>query len=253
MQAYDTISQRAGTQALIPPNLLPSVGPQTPSPLSAPVTLKRNFPFENINVGREIRPKPSSIESVYGQASPIEQPPRKKRGRPTKAEAAARAEAQGGVGESSSATRPMSTGGLLPFPPAPAAEPGAVAETSPTEELRLIAPPVSRMPISSIITPTAPTTTSQSSSSSGKRRRGRSARSEPESFPMAGTLGTRPTALQQYESPYAGAGPDPSPAMTAVMRHRDEPRPTSPRQIETRTPATTYPPSTLMPEHTRST
>lgn len=249
MQAYDTIRQRAGAQALIPPNLLPGLGPQTPSPLSAPVTLKRHFPFENINVGREIRPKPSSTGSVYGQPSPVEQPARKKRGRPTKAEAAARAGVQGGAAESSSATRLMPAGNLQPYPPpAPASEPGLATETSPTEATR---PPVSRVPISSMITPTAPTTASQSSSSSGKRRRGRSTRSEPESFPIAGTLGTRQTAGQQYESPYAIAGPDPAPA--AVMRYPEEPQPSSPRQTETRTPTSTYQPGTSMPEHTRST
>ncbi|KAK5172759.1 uncharacterized protein LTR77_002879 [Saxophila tyrrhenica] len=254
-QAFESIRQRAGTQPPMSMNMPSGLGPQTPSPLSAPGALKRGFPFE-VPAGRAIQPKPSSTGHMYGQPAPLEQHPRKKRGRPTKAEAAARAEAQGMAGEPSSATR-LPAGGFPPFSPAATApealDPAMTASGPAAEEMRQTAPPVSRMPISSIITPTAPTTTSQSSSSSGKRRRGRSTRSEPESFPVAGTLGARQTETREYESPYAVAAADPSPARAAVMRHREELPPSGPGQSMTATPATTQSPAGSAPEHTRST
>ncbi|KAK3706515.1 hypothetical protein LTR37_012725 [Vermiconidia calcicola] len=214
-----------------PMSIVPgAIGPQTPSPMSAPLTLKRAFPFEStFSTGREIRPKPVPIGNTYGQPPAIEHPPKKKRGRPTKAEARAKAEAHGVSPEAGPAPRQQVVGGAVsgppPPPPAPSSDPGLErVEQSPPGELRPSAPAVSRMPISSMLTPTGQKSDSQSSSSSGKRRRGRSTRSEPEGFPSTATSGAAHSQYQEYESPYARltAATQDSPARTAVMRHRDE-------------------------------
>ena len=175
----------------------------------------------------------------------IDQPPhKKKRGRPSKADLQARSEGQ-----------PSSEAGPAPRPPpvepasatlqartASLPEAGSIDQPSPEETRPL--PPVSRMPISSILTPTVQQSTSQSSSSSGKRRRGRSTRSEPEDLPSAGTSGAR--AGQEYESPYArmaGQVQD-SPARAAVLRHREEQDPRPPPHFEPRQPSAQAPPPT---------
>lgn len=237
MQAFEGLSRTAGMPASV--SLQTSAfGPQTPSPMSAPVTLKRNFPFETYT-GREIRPKPST-GGAYGQPSPIEQPPKKKRGRPTKAEAAARAEAYGPSSEPSTVRRAVSVGSSFPAPAAAVApEPteAIATDTYSIEQTRPLQPPVSGMSISSMLTPAAPKTASQSSSSSGKRRRGRSTRSEPEDLPRAGTSGAATPSFgrrQEYESPYARMATESqdTPARAAVVRHREEhpPDPLSPLQ-----------------------
>jgi hypothetical protein len=237
---------------------------QTPSPISAPLNLKRPYgAIEGVNapggLTREIRPKPST-GGPFGQASPIEQPPKKKRGRPTKAEAAARAEASSAPGEPSSAPRSLSVGASSMTPVAGSSlEPAPVLSAGPTSaiETRPSGPPVSRVPISSIVTPSIPTTTSQSSSSSGKRRRARSTRSEPEDLPRASSSGvdTSSRDTRQYESPYArmGTEPQPSPARTAILRHREDVSPSTPSQPEpTQQLPTTQPLSTSAPDPPRS-
>ena len=221
--------------------------PQTPSPMSATIPYKRTYGFESsgYSSGRAIRPKPTSMGSGLEQTTQIDQPPhKKKRGRPSKADLQARSEGQ-----------PSSEAGPAPRPPpvepasatlqartASLPEAGSIDQPSPEETRPL--PPVSRMPISSILTPTVQQSTSQSSSSSGKRRRGRSTRSEPEDLPSAGTSGAR--AGQEYESPYArmaGQVQD-SPARAAVLRHREEQDPRPPPHFEPRQPSAQAPPPT---------
>ena len=215
-----------------PLSMLPgTIGPQTPSPLSAHPLGKRPYPFEgsaSFPTGREIRPKPTSSAGTYGQPSPIENTSKKKRGRPTKLDVQKRAEKQAGGGEAGPAPRPQPAEAISAGPqaqPASLVEPALPGQAT-VEETRLL-PPVSRMPIASILTPTAPQSTSQSSSSSGKRRRGRSTRSEPEDIPSAGTSGAR--QRPEYESPYATVIElQDSPARAAVLRHREEPDTRSP-------------------------
>lgn len=208
---------------------------QASSPMSAPLTHgKRPFPFENtpLQPGRHLAPKPMS-GVPYGQGiSQIEQPPKKKRGRPTKAEAQARAEAQSAASESSSAMRPQAPMASMapmatPGPAAPPELPPPLPQQTPLDERRESMPAVSRMNISSMLaaTPTGPGSASHSSSSSGKRRRGRSTRSEPGAIPLAGPLGVgvgeQPTG---YESPYASMSGEvaDSPARAAMMRRRED-------------------------------
>ncbi|KAK5107658.1 hypothetical protein LTR62_000939 [Meristemomyces frigidus] len=192
-------------------------GPHTP--LSAPpIGIKRSFPqLESAFPGREIRPKPHPA-STLGMSQPgtSEPPTKRKRGRPTKKEAEEKAaKAQGvAVGESGPSSLRIAT-----------APPGSsnIATPVTTVGLPVDAPrpalaPTTRMPISAMLTPTAPHTASSSSSSSGKRRRGRSTRSDPEG---RGEFGT---GEQHYESPYARAPTslEDTPARAAVMRHREE-------------------------------
>lgn len=206
------------------------MAPLTPTPMSAPGALKRQYPYEASYsagaAGREIRPKPTMAGAVYSQPSPTEPPPKKKRGRPTKAEAQAKADAAAAAASSSGEVGPASALSPAPPPhlsmqtPAPTAPmPPMVTATVP-EEAKPTLPPSTRMPIAGMLTPAArePKSSSHSSSSSGKRRRARSTKSEPEESPM-----TRQGS--QYESPYARvrAGADDSPARTAVLRHREDP------------------------------
>ncbi len=225
--AYETLRRSSGGQAMTVQT--GAFGPLTPSPMSAPVTLKRNYPFEHMT-GREIRPKPSASTVAYGQPPTIEQAPKKKRGRPTKAEAAARAEASATTSEPSTARRAVSLGGSVPPPSAPPIEQARV-ETSPVEETRPVLPPVSRMEVSSLLTPSAPIPASQSSSSSGKRKRTRSTRSEPEGMPTAGasSFARNYGQSQEYESPYARMAPQQLPSdPTTFGPSTGSPRPLPP-------------------------
>lgn len=254
-------------------------GGQSPSPMSATAGNKRTYPFDTQG-GRALRPKPSPTGNIYGLQFPqIEAPPKKKRGRPTKAEIAARDKAQAMTGESSAGPQMAAQGEvphLITGAPPLAGEPldprpaeTSPAEPSPAEQPRPSLPALSRMPISSIITPTAPKTASQSSSSSGKRRRGRSMRAEAEDIPTpSGIGGPVLPAMQEYESPYARIPPQtqssPTIATSAAMRYREDTvQPTS-RQPEQQTqlppppPPTTQPQqpppsSPSIPEYTRST
>ncbi|KAK5120074.1 hypothetical protein LTR85_006555 [Meristemomyces frigidus] len=147
-----------------------------------------------------------------------EPPTKRKRGRPTKAQAQAKAAAESSV-HSDPGPAPPTPLHISPHTAlqAGSAGPGTAEETKPP------LPPTTRMPISAVLTPTAPKTVSSSSSSSGKRRRGRSMRSESEGF----GVGEMAMTVQEYESPYgraAGSLQD-SPARTAVLRHREEPGP----------------------------
>lgn len=152
----------------------------------------------------------------------MDHPPKKKRGRPTKAEAQAKAEAQiagGGPTPHLEGIAPSSAGSAVHQ----AAETEVPVAQPPPEPPRPILPPAARMPISSIITPTGPPSASQSSSSSGKRKPGRSTRSEPEHLPTEEAGIAR--EAEEYESPYARMGPESqgTPARAAVLRHREEP------------------------------
>lgn len=203
---------------------------QTPSPMSAPLAqTKRPFPFESATLpsGRQLAPKPTT-GVAYGQAvAQIEQPPKKKRGRPTKAESQAKKEGQSMGGESSSILRPPIVMAPLAMPVGVPPPELAQPVQTPIQDRRESQPPVSRMNISSMLaaTPTGPGSASNSGSSSGKRRRGRSTRSEPGDVPSAGTAGGG-EPFSEYQSPYArigGEGFD-SPARAAMMRRREEPR-----------------------------
>ena len=101
---------------------------QSTSPGSAPPPAKRPYTlaFEQPYSGVKIAPKPSSsVVNVYGQQSSVDQPPKKKRGRPTKAEALAKAEAQSTGGDAGPAPKPqiVETSTVQPPPPAQPPEP----------------------------------------------------------------------------------------------------------------------------------
>jgi len=213
--AFDELWRSASTQ--------PMVAPHTPTPLSMPTqSLKRPYSFDGLystgSNARAIQPRPPHpISTNYPQ--PTNEPPaKKKRGRPTKAEQAAKEEAKAAAaaaastasGESASApmSRPISQN------PAPNQLPTTTA--SQTEEIKPVMAAAARMPIAAMLTPTArePKSASNSgSSSSGKRRRARSNRLE-----MEGSENV-------YDSPNGRMGPgaEDSPARTAVLRHREEP------------------------------
>ena len=185
-----------------------SLGPQTP--LSAPpVTLKRSFPPEaSYTAGREIRPKPYAATGSSFEAPASEQPVKRRRGRPPKAQ-----------------TMPIP--GIPAQPPPTAVKPLKIVDMTPAMqgEPRSTLPPATRMPISAVLTPTATKTASQSSGSSGKRRRGRSTKSEPEELGQI-----LRAAGHEYESPYGRAAEgsggggggvlEDTPARTAVLRHQ---------------------------------
>ncbi|KAI7357250.1 hypothetical protein KC354_g10083 [Hortaea werneckii] len=221
---FEEMRRTQGTHSIVSGHL----GPQTP--LSAPPPgLKRPFQLEApYPAGREIRPKPFPPPGAPAQPSVSEPPVKRKRGRPTKAQAQAKAEAEAHARGSSVVAGPapavqQQQPQVSPQPgatPAPVeAVPSRVEEQPPQPRATL--PPTTRMPISAVLTPTAPKTASNSSSSSGKRRRGRSTRSEPEGLGIGGA-----GPLHEYESPYGRAEmPEDSPARTAVMRHREEQEP----------------------------
>jgi len=217
-----------------PPTVVPGpYGPQTP--LSAPpVGFKRPFSVEApYQGGREIRPKPFPPPGLSGHITSGEPAPKRKRGRPTKAQAQAKAAAAEAASQLGSAPPPHTS--------SPQSAPPAVSDTpAPPEEAKPSHPPVTKMPISAVLTPSAPKTASSSGSSSGKRRRTRSTRSEPEGYPMGGGGGIVGLS-QDYESPYAMEARsvmEMTPARSTIMRHREErglePDPFLPPPIETR-------------------
>ena len=199
--------------------------PQTP--LSAPLSgvLKRPWQSEQPPPAgpREIRPKTDLAQGMQmmPQASrPQDSGAKKKRGRPTKEEAEAKKLAAAATGGAASES---SFGPRLPIPQhLPTMAPAMVA--SPPIGPRASLPPAPRMPISTMITPTAQKTTSNSSSSSGKRRRGKSLRLE-RTDPVA-PMGTGASASQYqpplYQSPYGTVHAEETPARPAAMRPRDE-------------------------------
>ncbi|KAK0861713.1 hypothetical protein LTR87_016863 [Friedmanniomyces endolithicus] len=193
-------------------------GPQTP--LSAPPPgIKRAFQLEPAFPGRVIAPRPSNLApSGAGQPPASEPAPKRRRGRPPKAETQAR-EAAAAASRSEAGPAPP----LAPHPqiPSRAVSTPVSAAPAPAEEPQPPQQSSTRMPISAVLTPVAPHTASSSSSSSGKRRRGRSMRIDPEG-PPGGSTGA---SGQIYESPYGRAmGPllEDTPARAAVLRHREE-------------------------------
>ncbi|KAK5736824.1 hypothetical protein LTR17_007149 [Elasticomyces elasticus] len=200
--------------------IMHQLGPQTPlsAPLSAPPhILKRPFPHEAPFTGRVIAPRPTShLPNVTGQSSVSDPAPKRRRGRPPKAETQARELAAVAASRSQAGPAPLQA----PLPqatPQTVSTPVSVGPTA-TEEARSTQNAPTRMPISAVLTPVVPHTASSSSGSSGKRRRGRSLRNEPEGSVGGGASG------HAYESPYgrAMAPLEDTPARAAVMRHREE-------------------------------
>nr|POE53436.1 hypothetical protein CFP56_28658 [Quercus suber] len=223
-------SQLSGPTSYPPPSRLGSQsGPQTPH--TVPSTLKRQFQPEALfNVGgREIRPKPSPASRVYGQPSgSVSEPPAKrKRGRPTKAEQQAKRERE--------------TAAVMTAPPAQMRleTPALVTPISagPFEETKPAVTPVSRISITSVLTPNQPKSASHSGSSgsSGKRRRGRpGSKRESETGAEAGGSGKLPMRQQTYGSPYRAPSSmdldDETVPRSIIRRPYDEIRPGSPHR-----------------------
>lgn len=199
------------------------VAPHTPTPLSMPPqTLKRPYSFDGLystgGSARAIQPRPPHpISTNYPQ--PTNEPPaKKKRGRPTKAEQAAKEEAKVAAAAAAAAAsgEPASAPMSRPISQNPASNQLPTTNAPQNEESKPVMAAAARMPIAAMLTPTArePKSASHSgSSSSGKRRRARSSRLEAEG----------PESV--YDSPYGRMGPgtEDSPARTAVLRHREEP------------------------------
>lgn len=228
-----------------------SLAPLNPTPMTAmtgsiSTTLKRPFPYESAWLGsstagptggltgREIRPKPSNPSAVPIQPSPTDQPTKKKRGRPTKAEALAKAEAAAAsvpaFGEPGpvSMSRPASQSTPQPPPQPPPQPMTTMLSTARTDEpkpgLPPSLPPVTRMPIAAMLTPTAGEphggSLAHARPSSGRRRRARSTKSEQEEGESPPGRGNETGA--DYESPYARHDAPATPVKTAVLRHRGE-------------------------------
>lgn len=159
-------------------------------------------------------PRTTGLEGRYTNIAPkasgyayptttVEQPLKRKRGRPTKAQQQQRAAEQAAFGETSGQAARFQTPLSASVPPSPQID---------TRPSSTPLPPVSRMPISAIVsTPTAaPKSASHSSSSSGKRRRHR--RMDDQEQEEAGS--------PRYASPYSRL--EDTPVGTAARR-RDEP------------------------------
>lgn len=175
------------------------------TPLSAPIPqLKRHAGVEaSYSAGRAILPKTSN----YPYATSVNEPPAKrKRGRPTKAEQQARAAELAGTtaGESSALQARFNTPLSASVPASP------VVETRPSSTLA----PISRIPISTMIsTPVAPKSASHSGSSSGKKKR---RRKSDEQAPHNEPGPSAPPPYRPYSRP---ANPDDA---HAGARYRDE-------------------------------
>lgn len=186
---------------------------QPPTP-QAP-GIKRSYPFDQPAAMQynhpRIAPRPQPTGSGPSQSQSIEEPTKKPRGRPpgrgnrpgrpSKSATLARA-TEGGpsrLGDSSlsaiPAARPTSSTSNIVTPTTEAATPFQPRAELPRSDL----PPSSRMPISSMITPNAPSAKSQSSSSSGKKRRKRSTRAGSEE-PQDG--GPAADNTENFTSPY---------------------------------------------------
>lgn len=137
-------------------------------PLSAPSTGRY----------QEIQPKPAGLGSLLNPPS-SEEPPKKKRGRPTKAETEVRREAARARGEVYQPLRRESTLSAVPGPSFAAQAARAVMTPQP---------------------PSGPKSTGTSESSSGKRRRGRPPKSEAE----IGRSPERPAMSVEHETPSRG-------------------------------------------------
>ena len=209
-----------------------SLTTHTSSPMSAPISLQRaNWPPPESTLpagpsSREIRPKPSQGGGGYGRLSlPSENPPKKKRGRPTKAEAQARDHVRTASGALASAayptTAPVGSASLSSQPAYSAAGP-SLPFVQPAVETRTFSQPMqpastsslpftSGMSISSMLTPVTQTmmNASQTSSLSGRRKRARSvgteledpAVGEPEQTASGEAVDER--RREGYDSPYA--------------------------------------------------
>lgn len=254
--AFEDLKRSAGYSPLSQ-----TTAPQTP--LSAPIgPLRRPWQLETTSSypvnppGRQLLPK-AKTEGQSGvmvlpqpSATPGVQAKRK-RGRPTKAEAQAKAaesSAASSVAGASvrreSATTPRVAAPGPSAAPSPALAPASAppASASPSVETKPSLPSTSRVPISAMITtPTTQQTSSHSGSSSGKRRRRKSMRSEQgesreaQREPSTGQPQSQPQQQQQqpypyphYESPYSRIEPDETPARSAGMRQYDDPLPGQP-------------------------
>lgn len=219
-------------------------GPQTPSPMPhtlGPLHQKR--PFENtLPAPREIRPKPPPDGSSNQQPTPNE-PPKKKRGRPTKAEVQSRAgpsqraasmSALGGRPVEQVIAGPSTYATLTPPMPQAALERPPSSSSYRAAEMRP-PPPASNHPstdpprhtpagfsISDIVTPNPPKS-NESSSSSGKRRRAaRATRSDPVGAHVYDTPTAGPSGIAYYE-PRDGDDQQqqPRPSATALGKRPD--------------------------------
>ncbi|KXT05880.1 hypothetical protein AC578_345 [Pseudocercospora eumusae] len=213
------------------------IAPHTPTPLSTgPTALKRGLPYEGPSYsagapgpggGRAIMPKlqPSSAPTIYAHQSQSSEPPiKRKRGRPTKAEALRKAETAGATSQTPGAPGPTSGPRMVTQASSQPTESSPGPATTATEEVKPALPTATTMAIAAMLTPTArepqSASNSHSSSSSGKRRRARSTKSEQESPVTRGSASRQ----QEYDSPYARAGgPPDTPARAAISRHREDP------------------------------
>lgn len=167
----------------------PQYGQQGSQPAPPMIPNRAQYEPSYTGGGREIRPKPTASASSSGQyrQPPTDPPAKRKRGRPTKASIAERAQAE-------AQRRGEYTG--LSSTPGPQMSPPLMISTTQrresVEELRPSLPPsTTRMPISAVLTPTAPKSASHSGSSSGKRKR-RATRTEADEGKEA---------LHEYETP----------------------------------------------------
>nr|POE93086.1 hypothetical protein CFP56_64193 [Quercus suber] len=225
-----TFSQLSGAASYPPPSRVGSQsGPQTPH--TAPTALKRQFQPEALfNIGgREIRPKPSPASRVYGQpsGSASEPPAKRKRGRPTKAEQQAKRDRESAAhGTAPPAQMRLETPALV-----------TPISAGPFEETKPAVTPISRISITSVLTPNQPKSASQSASSgsSGKRRRGRSgSKREAEAGPGSGASGKLPMRQPEYGSPYRAPAimdlEDETIPRSVMRRSYEEIQPSSPHR-----------------------
>ncbi|KAM0713644.1 hypothetical protein Q7P37_010606 [Cladosporium fusiforme] len=262
--AFEDLKRSAGYSPLSQ-----STAPQTP--LSAPIgPLRRPWQLETSSSypvnppGRQLLPK----AKTEGQAGVMVLPQpsatpgvqaKRKRGRPTKAEAQAKAAessaASSVAGASARRESAATPRAAVPGPsaaPSPALASASAPPTSatPNVETKPSIPSTSRVPISAMITtPTTQQTSSHSGSSSGKRRRRKSMRSELDEpretqYDPVAQNQSQPQPQQQqqsqqqpqqqpfqyphYESPYSRIELDDTPARSTGMRHYDDPLPGRP-------------------------
>ncbi|KAF2271720.1 uncharacterized protein EI97DRAFT_260295 [Westerdykella ornata] len=214
------------------PRQLPAP-PALPSDMSRKRPLPQERPLQpettTTSIGaRMIQPRPTSMYGgLYMGAPPIlpaqmtagEPVNKKKRGRPTKAESQARAQAAAARGESYPPPRKGRPPVYPTEPPPPAAEPPASIATPP------VAP--APLPAQGTVTPQQPPVDQSSDTSSGKKRRGKPTplelekpsreRNEMQS-PSAYSLGTGDQSRSQA---YSSFTPISAPLPSADSRDRD--------------------------------
>ncbi|KAF1827409.1 uncharacterized protein K489DRAFT_366565 [Dissoconium aciculare CBS 342.82] len=171
-----------------------------PQPQHRPLQAQMHSSLYPVIGGRAIRPKTSTPAiNPHGSPAPTEPPAKKKRGRPTKAEVQARAEAAAATGtESGPPTRPASQAATPRVPPPPLSTTAATTTATATESRPAPLSSSTRFSIAHILTPTtvtqreSPPSNHSSGGSSGRRRRARARQSSgPEERATASISGTR--------------------------------------------------------------